>query len=79
MNKIDKLPQKDKVLLRDIVTNLRLRDKNLKIKKITSSDFYYIEKNIFIIVFHYDDLDNIIIDSIKIERLPENTISKVYS
>lgn len=79
MNKIDKLPQKDKVLLRDIVTNLRLRDKNLKIKKITSSDFYYIEKNIFTIVFHYDDLDNIIIDSIKIERLPENTISKVYS
>lgn len=79
MNKIDKLPQKDKVLLRDIVTNLRLRDKSLKIKKITSSDLYYIEKNIFTIVFHYDDLDNIIIDSIKIERLPENTISKVYS
>jgi hypothetical protein len=65
IDKIQKLPKDNRILLRDTITSIRLRDKNLKIKKITKSDFYQVNNKVFKILLHYDTLGNVIIDSIR--------------
>ena len=62
------MDKKDKILLKEIIMKIRLRDKNLKIKKIAGSDLYHMREGIFKIIFHYDALGNTIIDSIRMKE-----------
>lgn len=65
MNEINKLAKKRVTLLRELITSIRLKNKNLIIKKISKSDLYQVNNKIFKIIFHYDSLGSIIIDSIR--------------
>jgi hypothetical protein len=67
MNVIEKLDKKDSILLRDIIIGIRLKDKNFKINKLPESDFYYVRKRMFKVLFHYDALGNTIIDSVRMK------------
>ena len=69
MNKIDKLTKKDSVLLRELITNIRLKDKKLYIKKLAKSDLYQVNNRIFKIILHYDALGSVIIDCIRSKNM----------
>ncbi len=70
MNEINKLTKEDTIYLKELIINIRLKDKHINIKKFNKSDFYNVNKRMFKIIFHYDALGNTIIDSIrkKIEK-----------
>jgi len=63
--KISKKDRKRLLLLANELLDTNKR-KNLKIEKIKDSDFYKIRKGDFRIIFHYENNNEVIIDSIKL-------------
>lgn len=63
-----KISKKDRLLLKNIISDLLKNKKFLNTKKLKDSDFYRLKKGKFRIIFHYDSQKEIIIDSVRIRR-----------
>lgn len=65
MNEINKLAKKRVTLLRELITDIRLKDKSIVVKKISKTEFYQVSNKMFKVILHYDHLGSVIIDSIR--------------
>ncbi|KKT31957.1 MAG: hypothetical protein UW27_C0002G0009 [Parcubacteria group bacterium GW2011_GWA1_44_13] len=72
MNEIEKLfrkiNKKDSLVLRnDINSLLQKKYQGSNIKKLQGSDFYRLRNGKFRIIFHYDESQKVIIDSVRLK------------
>ncbi|OHA84214.1 MAG: hypothetical protein A2937_01735 [Candidatus Yonathbacteria bacterium RIFCSPLOWO2_01_FULL_47_33b] len=63
-----KISKKDQLALREEISLLvQKRHQLLNIKKLQGSDFYRSRKGNFRIIFHYDELQKVVIDAVRLK------------